>query len=102
MKDIEILMKMKELLKKPSAWTQQAFGRTSDGLACSSLDCTCVCWYLRGAFYRVQGEVPTTSSRLSSAINSNWNDMPCRSHEEVMAWIDSQLKELDTLDSDES
>lgn len=83
-------MKIKELLTDESKWTQNAFGRDAEGLACFSGDPDAVCWCLLGAMtvcypnsYIRAEIIRKIHKHLLNNTVFNFNDAPERTFEDI-------------------
>ena len=83
-------MKPSELLAKPEAWTRESEARQADGYPVLPESATACKWCIIGAIRkcaRKQVDVSTWSNKVAILIGGgieSWNDMPGRTHAEVL------------------
>ena len=88
-------MKVKELLMKPEAWTQNADARTSSGVGISLEKPEAVSFCILGAVdrvYKTESKRNRVAARIQASLGVkyygevvDWNDDPARTHAEVLA-----------------
>lgn len=90
----EILNQAADLLEKPGAWTQGAYGRDASGEPIPEWHERCTCWCAAGAVWAVLGKGASTrdlepaldvlARDLPRRLVSEWNDEQGRTQSEVV------------------
>lgn len=91
-------MKIKELLKDESNWTQDKFARDENGMGVSADNSTAVCWCLTGAIYRCYHSdddrvVALVTDYIFETFNTygiaHWNDLPTTTFSDIKQLIET-------------
>lgn len=96
----DTLRAARALIEQPERWTRRVEARDSRGRTTSPMDAGAVCWCAAGATIRAaKCEVLLMSGafqHLEKAVGINgiehWNDMPGRTHAEVLAAFDRAIE----------
>lgn len=113
-----ILIQTRGVLTLPDSWIQGGFAKRPETpttkakkeklealgydtfIDCSAVDARAVSWSLEGAVLRATGgpgydeAVAYLQQKLGVAHTEEWNDAPERTHEEVLAFLDTVIREL--------
>ena len=95
----EHLLKMRELLADPKAWTTGEYARNEANEPCEATSSTAKKWCLFGASWRAGYELASTHVCNAPTLGFTnqgcvlrWNDDPDRTHAEVLAHLDSLIQ----------
>jgi len=96
---VAILRAARAHIATPERWTQGAFARTADGVRCPAYDTTATCWCIGGAVLAVAAFSDKRADALFALHQAAgkhqhigvWNDVPARTHAEVLAILDCTI-----------